>query len=138
LKSIISEQIGWLSDNDSGKPNPDKAVREVIKVINNDVRFRLSNALKCYHLLLSNLLTLKSPEIKSTKLHSYIEVGSCDDRVISLINLGLSREAAGEIVSILPRDVEIKSRTTLMNLQSVGFLNGLHPVTEKEINSILV
>lgn len=138
LKSIISEQIGWLSDNDSGKPNPDKAVREVIKVINNDVRFRLSNALKCYHLLLSNLLTLKSPEIKSTKLHSYIEVGSCDDRVISLINLGLSREAAGEIVSILPRDIEIKSRTTLMNLQSVGFLNGLHPVTEKEINSILV
>ncbi|NVJ63038.1 MAG: DEAD/DEAH box helicase [Flavobacteriaceae bacterium] len=137
LKGIISEQIDWLRDNeDKGDVNPNKAVRDVIKVINNDIRFRLSNALRCYQVLLTNVLALKNIHISNTKLHSYIEIGACEDRMIALINMGLSREAAKDINDNLSSVVEIESLNSLIGILGSGLLDRIHPITKKELKAM--
>lgn len=137
LKSIITEQINWLRDNaEDNEVNPNKAVRDVIKVINNDIRFRLANALRCYQVLLSNVLALKNLEISNTKLHSYIEIGACDDRMISLINMGLSREASKEVNDKLPFNIRAGSLNELLEILERGLLDRIHPITRKELRSM--
>ncbi|MEM0909545.1 MAG: DEAD/DEAH box helicase [Pseudomonadota bacterium] len=139
LKSIITEQIQWLIDhreNDDDEVNPNKAVRDVIKVINNDICFRMANALRCYQILFSNAIALKGLELTSAKLHSYIEIGASDDRMITLINFGLTREAAREINSNLATKINIDSLHQLLELMANGQLDQIHPITRKELRSI--
>ena len=139
LKSIITEQIEWANaqkENEEDEVNPNKAVRDIIKVINNDIRFRMANALRCYQVLLSNVIALKGLELSSTKLHSYIEIGASDDRMIALINFGLSREAAKEINEKLNENIKIESLHNLLDLQASGALQAIHPITKKELLSI--
>ena len=83
LKEIISEQIRWANDNLDEKPSINTSVRNVIKVINNNIRFRLANALSCYHLLLSNQLELREIDKQSIKIHTYLEIGACDERMMN-------------------------------------------------------
>ncbi|WP_412494840.1 DEAD/DEAH box helicase [Vibrio cyclitrophicus] len=135
LKEIISEQIKWDRDN-LGTSNVNKSVRNVIKVINNDVRFRLRNAVSCYHLLLTNKMRQKSIDKTSIKLHNYLEIGACDEKMVSLINIGLSREAAKEIEPYLPVGAVDVSIYQLVAMLDSNQLNTLHPVTKKEIKTL--
>lgn len=134
LKDMISEQIQWDSRNRSVSIN--SSVRNVIKVINNDVQFRLSNALRCYDQLLANILIRKDLDFSSTKLHSFIEIGACNERLINLINTGLSREAAIELHEALPKSISIGTLNELLRIvQSDGF-EGIHPMVKKEITHL--
>ncbi|WP_088332800.1 DEAD/DEAH box helicase [Lacimicrobium sp. SS2-24] len=144
LKSIISEQIDWMLNNpkkakedaeDNGV-NPNKAVRDVIKVINNDIRFRMANALRCYYVLLTNVIAIKKLEKTTTKLHTYLEIGACDERMVSLINIGLSRESAAEINDVLQDGVNVEGLNQLLKYIDQGLLDGIHPVTMKEVKSM--
>jgi len=137
LKDIIEEQINWSRDNSEQQASINTSVRNVIKVINNDITFRLSNALRCYQVLLSTVLSNKGIELSSIKLHSFIEVGACDDRIISLINFGLSREAAIEIHNVLPKGIELHSTNTLLELFRAERLSTIHPITKKELLKLL-
>jgi len=141
LKDIIADQIKWdLKDSiEKGKsPNSvNKSVRNVIKVINNDIRFRLSNALRCYQILLANILVSKEIKLANVKLHSYIEVGASDDRMISLINLGLSREAAKEIHDELAKNQAVLTSNDLLQLNNSGSLDRIHAITKKELTELL-
>ncbi|WP_299938540.1 DEAD/DEAH box helicase [uncultured Pelagimonas sp.] len=134
LKDIISEQIQWESKLRTVSVNA--SVRNVIKVINNDVRFRLSNALRCYDLLLTSILIRKDLKFSNTKLHSFIEVGGCDERLISLINTGLSREAAIELHETLPRSVSVATLGDLLSILRSDGLGEIHPITKKEISHL--
>ncbi|KPH89768.1 RNA helicase [Pseudoalteromonas undina] len=136
LKEIIAEQIVW----DKSRPTSssvNQSVRNVIKVINNDITFRLKNALGCYYILLTNTMKLKGVDKTSVKLHTYLELGACDDRMINLINLGLSRESAKEIQESIPISIEIKSIYDLLVLLERGLLSNTHPVTLKEVRFLL-
>lgn len=136
LKEIISEQVIWDKDNKSEKVSTNTSVRNVIKVINSDIRFRLANALSCYHLLLSNQMQLKDISKTSVKIHTYLEIGACDDRMINLINLGLSREAAKEIDDKLENNVTVSDIYELVRLLENGDLENIHSITKKEIKYI--
>lgn len=136
LKEIITEQIVWDKSRLTG-PSVNQSVRNVIKVINNDITFRLRNALNCYHILLTNTMKLKNIEKTSVKLHTYLELGACDDLMISLISFGLSREAAKEVRESIPKDIEIKSIYDLVALLNKGLLSNTHPVTQKEVKFLL-
>lgn len=132
LKEIISEQIRWDYE-ECGVENVNSSVRNVIKVINNDVRFRLSNALRCYEVLLSNVLASRGEELSTSKLHSFLEIGACDERMIALINMGLSREASKEIDSKLYSNVVIGSVEDLLKVYNENVLSAIHAITEKEL-----
>ena len=84
-------------------------------------------------MLLTNNLKLKGIEKSSVKLHTFLEVGACDERMISLINFGLSREAAKDIHDALPEVVELKSINDLISWFNLGVLSNTHPVTQKEV-----
>lgn len=136
LKEIILEQITWDS-SEKERSSVNQSVRNVIKVINNDITFRLRNALSCYHMLLTNKMETKGIDKVSVKLHTYLEIGACDNRMINLINLGLSREAAKEIQDSVSKDIDIKSIYDLINLLNEGVLSKTHPVTQKEVKFLL-
>lgn len=136
LKEIISEQVIWDKDNRGEKVSTNTSVRNVIKVINSDIRFRLANALSCYHLLLSNQMQLKDINKTTVKIHTYLEIGACDDRMINLINLGLSREAAKEIDDKLENNVLVSDIYELVRLLENGDLENIHSITKKEIKYI--
>ncbi|HCT3694895.1 TPA: hypothetical protein OTU20_003730 [Proteus mirabilis] len=67
------------------------------------------------------------------KLHTYIEIGACEERVISLINIGLSRESALEISRILPKNLGVNSLSDVLNYLNDGTLETLHQIIKKEI-----
>ncbi|PKF78226.1 RNA helicase [Vibrio sp. vnigr-6D03] len=136
LKEIIAEQISYDNDR-AAKSSINQSVRNVIKIINNDITFRLRNALGCYHLLLTNTMKLKGVDKVSVKLHTYLELGACDDVMINLINFGISRESAKEIQESIPKGIEIKSIYDLVALVERGLLSNTHPVTQKEIKFLL-
>ncbi len=135
LKEIITEQIAWDKDN-TDSSNVNKSVRNVIKVINNDIRFRLRNALSCYHLLLTNKMSQKGIDKTSVKLHTYLEIGACDENMVNLINMGLSREAANEIEELLGNISRIETIYQLLEMLGSKPLNRLHPVTKREIRML--
>ncbi|TDW65034.1 RAD3-like DEAD/DEAH box helicase [Novosphingobium sp. PhB55] len=141
LKEIISGQVEWdkqaAERNGKAPPSVNTSVRNVIKVINSDIGFRLSGALRCYDILLKNALVDKGIDRASVKLHSYLEIGACDERMISLINIGLSRESAREIHGALNEGVEIGSSRDVMRLLNSGALDDIHPVTKKELLRLL-
>lgn len=137
LKDIITEQINWNRANIEQATSVNTSVRNVIRVINNDITFRLSNALRCYQVLLSTVLLKKGVDLSSVKLHSFIEVGASDDRIISLINFGLSREAAIEIHQVLPRDIELHSANALLELYHTNQMSTIHPIIKKELLKLL-
>lgn len=82
-------------------------------------------------------MKLKGVDKTSVKLHTYLELGACDDRMINLINFGLSRETAKEIQESVPKGIEIKSIYDLVTLLGKGLLSNVHPVTQKEVRSLL-
>jgi len=136
LKTIIKDQINY--DKSIGKDyNCNRSVRTVIKVINNDVRFRMSSALRCYHSLITNVIETKMQDLQSVKIHSFIEVGGCEDRFINLVSFGLSRETSLEINKVIPKQVPIKTPSDLEILINQNKLDKLHVVSLREINSLL-
>jgi len=136
LKSIISEQI----KNDLEYEeiyNCNRSVRKVIKVINTDIRFRMSSALRCYHSLITDVIGIRKMNIQSVKLYSFIEVGGCDGRIVNLVNFGLSRETALEINRILPKDINVDSVGVLKKLYGDQKLDKLHVITQREIKKLV-
>jgi hypothetical protein len=136
LKEIILEQIDWDSRHNK-QSSINTCVRDVIKAINNDIRFRLANAFRCYQVLLDNVLISKDINLTNVKLHSFIEIGASDERIVNLINFGLSREAAIEIDQKLSKKLHINSPVDLLDLLNKGMLQAIHPVTQKELQALL-
>ncbi|WP_417502375.1 DEAD/DEAH box helicase [Marinobacter sp.] len=132
LREIVSDQIRWDKER-AGIDNVNGSVRSVIKIINNDVRFRLSNALRCYDILLTSVLQEHGVDSYSAKLHSFLEIGGCDERMVFLINLGLSREAAEEIDGKLPANMKVSSASDLLKCYREKKLDSIHGVTKKEL-----
>ena len=136
LKEMIFDQIIWESQNKEKPSSVNQSVRKVIKVINNDIRFRLSNALRCYDVLLTSVLLTKGIALTNVKLHSLIEIGACDERMINLINTGMSREAAKELHDALPAGEVINSSDDIMRVLRSDTLADIHPITKKEISQL--
>ncbi|WP_410677483.1 DEAD/DEAH box helicase [Citrobacter braakii] len=146
LKDMINSQIDWDKKNkDEGKNKDDdgkevrinKSVKNIINVINNDIRFRLSNALKCYFTLFTLASRTTKSEAQSVKLHYYLEIGASDERMMSLINLGLSREASKEIADNTSKSLMYNSISDLIQLLNSSEIDNVHKVIKKEIEHLL-
>ncbi len=134
IKSIINGQISSDADYYENY-NCNRSVRNVIKIINDEIRFRMSSALRCYHSLITAIISSRKVDLQSVKLYTYIEIGGCDERTVDLINLGLSRETALEVNSVLPAGIEVTTLSSLRNLDTTGRFNALHPITQREITT---
>ena len=141
LSDIISDQISWdirrARENNVKTPKVNSSVRKVIKSINDDVRFRMSNAIKCYIDILDIVLAKKGGDLSNVKLNYYFEIGSSIDEIISLINIGLSRESSLEVYNALGKDKNVSSKQQLSSLVGRGALNSLHKIALQEIKGLL-
>lgn len=141
LSEIISDQINWdkiiAREHGKGDPKVNSSVRKVIKSINDDVRFRMSNSLKSYVEILDLVLATSNNESKNVRLNYYFEIGSSIDEVISLINLGLSRESSLGVRSVLASSREIVSKQQLSSCMQSGELNSMHKIALQEIKNLL-
>jgi len=141
LSEIISDQIAWdvkMSDENQKKaPKVNSSVRKVIKAINDDVRFRMSNSLKCYIGILDLVLASRQLELTNVKLNYYLEIGSSIEEVISLINIGLSRESSLEVYGAVSGFEGIENKNELKALVDSGKLNTMHNVALQEIKNLL-
>ncbi|MBU1042093.1 MAG: DEAD/DEAH box helicase [Proteobacteria bacterium] len=133
LRSIITEQIA-RHPSDTCNQN----VRVVITAINSDIRFKMASALRCYQLLFTNVVKERGEDVQSVKLHSYIEVGGCEDRFMQLVNLGLSRESAVEIHNNLDKSVQVVGFESFRSLYESNALEKIHPITKKEVERLLL
>lgn len=136
LRDMIVEQISWDKSN-LGSSNVNKSVRDVIKIINNDITFRMRNALSCYQLLLTSILTQRSIIKANVKLHTYLEIGAHEKNMVNLINMGLSRESAKEVHDFINDKVFISTVQDLKNVIGNVGLDDLHPVTKREIQELI-
>lgn len=145
LKDMINSQIEWDKNNIVKKNSRDdekevkinRSVKNIINVINNDIRFRLSNAVKCYFTLFALAARMKKSDAQSIKLHYYLEIGASDERMMSLINLGLSREASKEISDNTSKSRMYNGISDLIQLLNSSEINGIHRVIKKEIEHLL-
>ncbi len=87
-------------------------------------------------MLLSNQLELREIDKQSIKIHTYLEIGACDERMMNLIKIGLSREAAKEVDDKLQGSVVVDNIYDLIELLDSGELDNVHPITRKEIKYI--
>ncbi len=140
LKEMIVAQI--KRDEEYAKENKKKpksinaSVRNVMKVINNDIRFRLSNALRCYEVLLDSVLVSNNIELSNVKIHAFIEVGASDERMINLINFGLTRETAKDIHDKLDSKIKVPTSSSLLKLFNKGKLESIHAVSKNELKEL--
>jgi len=136
LRSIIAQQIDY--DAKAGHTyNCNKSVRDVIKIINNDIRFKMSSSLRCYHSLIVDVIAARQLDLQSVKMYSFVEVGGCQERIIDLVNLGLSRETSIEINQSLPKNIDVKSISELRRVFDNNMLNALHVITIREISKLI-
>ncbi|EHY3151058.1 hypothetical protein K4C08_003399 [Escherichia coli] len=80
---------------------------------------------------------MKKSDAQSIKLHYYLEIGASDERMMSLINLGLSREASKEISDNTSKSRMYNGISDLIQLLNSSEINGIHRVIKKEIEHLL-
>lgn len=72
-------------------------IRNMIKSIEQRIRFKLVRSLRAYHDVLSTVLVARNRASEAEAmlpLHIYMECGACNVVVLNLISLGFSRTAA--------------------------------------------
>lgn len=136
LKSIIIEQIAYDKRREDKNSSCNTNVRNVIKIINNTVRFRMSSALRCFDSIFSAVCAERNIEVPNVKLYTFIEVGGWSKRFLSLVNLGLSRETSLEIDRVLPSNVEIQSIEDIETSLASNRFDSLHIITKQEIKGL--
>lgn len=95
FKAILTKQIEYYSDE-----SPEKIIHNTLNTIEQEIRFRLSVAFKCFiDILIHNL----GDDPRKESIYAIplaLELGACNWVTINLITLGFSRYAAIELQRI--------------------------------------
>ncbi|MEM7540515.1 MAG: DEAD/DEAH box helicase [Pseudomonadota bacterium] len=97
LPRIIDSALNHRRSNTSREPKIGTVVREVLRTIENDLRFRYVKYTSCYIDLLLQVLEEKGLNDLATQVPSiplYLELGASSNTMVNLIGLGLSRTTA--------------------------------------------
>jgi hypothetical protein len=96
LKEIISNRVNFVRDRDPSK-NVSSIIREVLKIIEHDIRFKLEKYFSAYNDILKLVFEEKKIDVNDFKIepyHIYLEFGASDKTSLNLMALGLSRFTA--------------------------------------------
>lgn len=66
-------------------------------MVEQDIRFKFSITSKCYNDILSYCYQQQNIEQKIEPIHLYLEMGACNQTMISLMGIGLSRPTAAAV-----------------------------------------
>lgn len=124
LPRIIDDQIDYKKSKakKGTKINENSIIRETLKSIENDLRFRYVKYLSCYTSVLSEcLVSTGNPGMVTSipNLSLYMEMGASSKTMLSLLDLGISRVTA----SLLTRQLVNKDMGVTEVLKSIRNLD---------------
>lgn len=135
LKKILQDAITWRRNQET-PVNIDHEVRHMVDLIDNTIRFKLGNAVKCFCLIYTHAAIEKGFDPESIPdIYPYIEVGASDAFTIRLISSGLSRQTAIEVSKTMPR-IDMEATDLVGEIMRHARYGQLHPVTRKEIEAL--
>lgn len=109
------------------KPSMPTVIREVLKEIEQDLRFKYVRATACYINILKLVLREEGRDDLTKAIPSlplYMEVGAVNQTMISLMGIGVSRFTAGKLQSIMARtDLSQSGVRTWLRGRNVRGLN---------------
>ena len=134
LKNIIRNSIKYRINNSNLKI--DREVRDIVSLINNLVRFKISNAIKCfYDIYTFSLSQIDKPIDDIPAIHAYLEIRACDKLTMTLISLGFFRQTAIETCELM-QDIDVEDKNIFEQVKTHQNYNQLHRITRKEIESL--
>jgi hypothetical protein len=109
LRQIIEARRKWQLEKKKTLTPIEDVIRNMIRSIEQRIRFKLVRSLRAYHDVISMVLVARnraSDAEKMLPLHLYMECGACNQVVLNLISLGFSRTAALLLykLKIFPQD----------------------------------
>lgn len=120
-------------------PNINSCVREILKQIEQDIRFKFSINTKCYIDLLEYCWKINGVEKQLIPIHLFLEMGACNQTMISLMGIGLSRPTSGKLEEhIFNKELtEEDAYKWLKNNKDNLIPFGVTGLTLKEVNKFL-
>lgn len=142
LGEIISYRVGFVRNKDPDK-NVSSIIRDVLKIVEHDIRFKLEKYFSAYNDVLKFVFEEKNIDYKEYKIepyHIYLEFGASDKTSLNLMALGLSRFTALRIAKYkifrtIEGDAPEEYLRALSSLTLRG--NGLPTVCLNEIHELV-
>lgn len=136
IKDIIHSYSLRRPDKAKDSSEIDKIVIDIIGLIENVIRFKLANAVKCFHDIYSFVAEEKDIALDDIPdIYSSLEIGASHKSMVTLISLGLSRQTAIEIFKLMPH-IDIDDIKPIDRIKGHPNFNKLHEITQMEINNL--
>ena len=94
---MIKDYIDFREKESKRAVDINSCVRHILEMVEQDIRFKFSITSKCYNDILSYCYQQQNIEQKIEPIHLYLEMGACNQTMISLMGIGLSRPTAAAV-----------------------------------------
>ncbi|MBL7688387.1 MAG: DEAD/DEAH box helicase [Bdellovibrionaceae bacterium] len=121
LAELIALRIKYKQDHAVRGVNIHTTIREVMRLIEDDLRFRYVKFAKCHNDLLAHVYRSNGAEEYIEKIPAiplYLEFGASSDTMMNLVSLGISRTTANIVAAKLPD--ELVSRAAVLSWLRLG------------------
>ncbi|MBL7670764.1 MAG: DEAD/DEAH box helicase [Bdellovibrionaceae bacterium] len=139
LAMLIGKRIDYLKKESGSDPNVASTIREVMTIVETDLRFRYVNFTKCHNDILEYVLIKSGFESITAKIPAlplYLEFGASSETMINLIGMGLSRSTASILELHLSPQMSVEELSTWLRLNKWKNIN-LPLVCYREISKNL-
>ena len=131
---LIGKRIDYLKKITGSEPNVAATIRDVMSIVETDLRFRYVNFTKCHNDILEHVLLAKGfNEVarKMPALSLYLEFGASSETMINLIGMGLSRSTSSTLEPHLLPQMKVEELVNWLNSNKWKNIKEL-PSTSKE------
>jgi hypothetical protein len=140
LKRIISDNYEYKLRKPESRAEINSVIREVLKNIGNDFRFRYVKYTNCYNDLLEEALRISRHEeyiIRIPKIPLFLEIGASSQTMINLIGMGFSRTAASILAERTGSQEMIMPELQQWLFRQNWETSGISQVVLREVHRIL-
>ena len=127
IGSILKDRVNYVRRDDDNKLSASSIIRQVLKVIESAIRFRLVKYLSAYEDLLELALLergFSKEDAQQAPYHTFLEFGSCNKVELGLMSVGFSRFTA------------LRLKKIIGNTDAVDVEDYLEALSKININSI--
>lgn len=141
LAELIALRIKYKQENAVRGVNIHSTIREVMRLIEDDLRFRYVKFAKCHNDLLAHVYRSNGAEEFIERIPAiplYLEFGASSDTMMNLVSLGISRTTANIVAAKSPD--ELVSRAAVLSwLRSGGWRRlDISSICKRELERHLV
>ncbi|MBS6082652.1 MAG: hypothetical protein A2W79_17140 [Pseudomonadales bacterium RIFCSPLOWO2_12_60_38] len=141
INVLIRDRVNYIRRQDNFSTKTSTIIRELLGIIESDIRFKLVKYFSAYEDVISYCLKnkgLSEDEARQAAYHTFLEFGACSSVELSLMSLGFSRFTALRLGKMLDwgDSVEVEDFASVIARSNVDSLK-IPRVCIKEIKEIL-